>query len=263
MLYQLGESGSISAISSETLIFSGTETCADSSSSRALARPFCEYPKARPASLTSAWTSSRFCGATGEHLPELAGVEALGGESAYALIAFLGADEEAHRAADDPFLTAGPRSISQANRTAASQTTRDRLACEKTGIARPVQQPLRPVRRPVPGVLGDGPPVPRRQVAGQRVHVLPRLQPRLRPREARPQRPISADRSRTARRAPMLATAAALASFVLTSNTIARRLRPSHGNLPQPSHPTSAGTGSLPGALLSRLLTRGHPGQPL
>jgi hypothetical protein len=47
----------------------------------------------------------------------------------------------------------------------------------------------------------------------------------------------------------MLATAAALASFVLTSNMIARRLRPRHGNLPQPPHPTSSGTSSLPGAI--------------
>jgi hypothetical protein len=51
------------------------------------------------------------------------------------------------------------------------------------------QQTLCPGRRAVPGVLGDRPAVPRRQVADQRVQVPPRLQPRLRPREAAPQQP--------------------------------------------------------------------------
>jgi hypothetical protein len=44
-LYQLGESGSSSAISPVTLIFSGTETLGGSSSSRTFVLPFCEYPK--------------------------------------------------------------------------------------------------------------------------------------------------------------------------------------------------------------------------
>ena len=52
-----------------------------------------------------------------------------------------------------------------------------------------IQQPLRLVRRPVPGMPGDAPPVALRQVAHQRGHVLARLQPYLRPREARPQQP--------------------------------------------------------------------------
>jgi hypothetical protein len=43
--------------------------------------------------------------------------------------------------------------------------------------------------RPVPGLLGDRPAVPRRQAAGRRVDVLARLQPGLRPREARPEQP--------------------------------------------------------------------------
>jgi hypothetical protein len=47
--------------------------------------------------------------------------------------------------------------------------------------------------------------------------------------------PIRADRSRTAGRAPILATAAALYSFVLTSNMIPGRLPPSHENLPNPA----------------------------
>ena len=54
---------------------------------------------------------------------------------------------------------------------------------------RPVQQPLGLVRRPVARLLADRPPVPRRQVADQRVQVLPGLQPRLRPRKARPEQP--------------------------------------------------------------------------
>ena len=55
--------------------------------------------------------------------------------------------------------------------------------------ARVVQQPLRPVRRPVPAMPGDAPPVHPRQLAGQRRHVLARLQPRLGPGKARPQQP--------------------------------------------------------------------------
>ena len=52
---------------------------------------------------------------------------------------------------------------------------------------RPVQQPLHPVRRAVSRMLGDRPPVPPRQLADQRRHVLARLLPRLRPGKARPQ----------------------------------------------------------------------------
>lgn len=59
MLYQLGESGNSSAISSATLTFSGTETFDDSSSSRAFVLPFCEYPKVNPAPVISSWTASR------------------------------------------------------------------------------------------------------------------------------------------------------------------------------------------------------------
>jgi len=50
-----------------------------------------------------------------------------------------------------------------------------------------VEQPLGLVRRPVPGVPGDAPPVALRQLAHHRGGVLARLQPRLRPGEARPQ----------------------------------------------------------------------------
>jgi hypothetical protein len=51
----------------------------------------------------------------------------------------------------------------------------------------PVEQPLRPVRRAIPRTLGDRPPIPSAQVAHHRGGVLARLQPRLGPREARPQ----------------------------------------------------------------------------
>ena len=53
--------------------------------------------------------------------------------------------------------------------------------------ARVIEQPLGLIRRPVPGVPGDAPPVPLRQLAHHRGGVLARLQPRLGPGEARPQ----------------------------------------------------------------------------
>ena len=43
-----------------------------------------------------------------------------------------------------------------------------------------VEQPLRPLRRPVTGMLGDRPAVAPGQAAGQGAEVLPGLQPRLR-----------------------------------------------------------------------------------
>jgi hypothetical protein len=52
---------------------------------------------------------------------------------------------------------------------------------------RAVEQPLGPLRRPVPHPLRDRPPVPLGQVADQRPEVLARLQPRPRPRKTRPQ----------------------------------------------------------------------------
>jgi hypothetical protein len=54
MLYQLGESGSSSAISSMILIFSGTAALGDRSSSRTFALPFREDPKAIPVASTDA-----------------------------------------------------------------------------------------------------------------------------------------------------------------------------------------------------------------
>ena len=69
----------------------------------------------------------------------------------------------------------------------ATANRRTTLIAAQASQRRVVQQPLRPVRRPVPGMPGDAPPVPPRQLADQRRHVLARLQPRLRPGKARPQ----------------------------------------------------------------------------
>ena len=60
---------------------------------------------------------------------------------------------------------------------------------------RAVQQPLRPVRRAVPGMLGDRPPVALRHLAGQRRYVFSGLLPRFRPGGAYGlSRPISSAR---------------------------------------------------------------------
>ena len=87
----------------------------------------------------------------------------------------------------------------------------------KLVLAGPVQQPLRLARRPVAGVLGDRPTVPRRQVTGQRVQVLPACSHVCVRLKRDRSRPVRADRSRTALEAPILAAAAASVSFVLTS----------------------------------------------
>ena len=50
---------------------------------------------------------------------------------------------------------------------------------------RPAEQPLHPVRRPVPGPLGQRPAITSRQITHQRSGVLAGLQPRLHPRETR------------------------------------------------------------------------------
>jgi hypothetical protein len=82
---------------------------------------------------------------------------------------------------------------------------------------RPVEQPLRPVRRAVPRTLGDPPPVPSPQVAHHRSGVLARLQPRLGPREAWPQQLQQLSTFPRASAAPILAAAAAFDSVVLTN----------------------------------------------
>ena len=59
--------------------------------------------------------------------------------------------------------------------------------CREGIPARPVQQPLRLVRRPVTHQPRHAPPVPLRQLAHHRAQVLARLQPQLHARETRPQ----------------------------------------------------------------------------
>ncbi len=83
--------------------------------------------------------------------------------------------------------------------------------------ARPVEQPLSPLRRPVTHLLRDRPPVPLRQAADQRPHILARLQPRLRPHETRPSTPAAHHASRAASAAPILAAAAAFGFVVFTN----------------------------------------------
>jgi hypothetical protein len=105
---------------------------------------------------------------------------------------------------------------------------------------RPVQQPLGTVRRPVPAILSDRPPVPRRQLAGQRVHVLPRLQPCLRPREARPQRP---QQGRPLPHGPARAYPGSSSRLVFIcphKQHDRGRLRSRHSNLSHPSHHASS-----------------------
>jgi len=75
----------------------------------------------------------------------------------------------------------------QRPRYAAPPRTGAPRSSRRTCPDRVVQQMLRPVRPPVPAAPGDTPPVHPRQLAGQRRHVLPRLQPRLGPGKARPQ----------------------------------------------------------------------------
>jgi hypothetical protein len=100
----------------------------------------------------------------------------------------------------------------------------------------PVQQPLLPVRRPVPGVLCDRPPVPRRQVAGQRGHLLARVQPRLRPGEAGPQQ-AQQDRPLPHRPAGPYPGGSSRPCFICSHKlTISGRLPPFHSN---PKPPTS------------------------
>jgi hypothetical protein len=52
---------------------------------------------------------------------------------------------------------------------------------------RPVEQPLGLIRRPVPGLLSDRPPVTPGHLAHQRRGILARLQPWLHPNKTRPQ----------------------------------------------------------------------------
>jgi hypothetical protein len=89
---------------------------------------------------------------------------------------------------------------------------------------RPVEQPLRPVRRLVSGMLGDRRAIALRQPADQRTHILARLQPRLGPHKTRPQHRYQLSALPGAQPRPILAAAAASDFVVLTNHMIARRL---------------------------------------
>ena len=94
------------------------------------------------------------------------------------------------------------------------------------------QQPLGLTRCPVARLLGGRPSVPRRQVAGQRGHVLPRLQPRLRPREARPQQSHQGRPLPRRLADPYPGSGSRLVLICPHKHMIPRRLRSSHGNHP-------------------------------
>ena len=96
-------------------------------------------------------------------------------------------------------------------------------------------------RRPVPGVLGDRPPVPRWQVADQRGHVLARLQPRLRPPKARPQQ-AHQGRPLPHRLPGPYSGSSSRPCFICSHKLmISGRLHSFHGNLPRPPRLTRPG----------------------
>ena len=108
--------------------------------------------------------------------------------------------------------------------------TPDRAHHRRLVPRRPVQQPLHPGRRPVARLLGDRPPVPRRKVAHQRIHVLPGLQPRLRPREARPDQPHQGRPLPQRPPCPYPGDSSRLVFICQHKHMIPRRLPSSHGN---------------------------------
>lgn len=100
---------------------------------------------------------------------------------------------------------------------------------------RPVQQPLRPVRRPVPGMLSDGPPIALRYLTDQRRYISARVLPRLRPHEARPQPPQQL--GSCTHRTPSLypGSSSRLRFCCPHKHMIDRRLRPRHTTPPHPA----------------------------
>ena len=103
----------------------------------------------------------------------------------------------------------------------------------------PVQQPLHPGRRLIARLLADRPAVPRRQVAGQRVHVLPGLQPGLRPGEARPEQLYQGRPFPQRPPCPYPGSSSRLVFICQHKHMIPRRLLSSHRNLRNP-HFTAA-----------------------
>ena len=87
---------------------------------------------------------------------------------------------------------------------------------------RPVEQPLRPVRRPVPGMLGDSPPVAPGQLADHAETYLPACSHGSGRAKHGRSSPSSSSRFRPSP-APIL-TAAAASDFVVVTHMIARRL---------------------------------------
>ena len=115
------------------------------------------------------------------HLPRAPQVLALDSRGGLAGLFLPGlVDRPDHQAAPPP---PAPRRVLQPGRREPAHH-----AHRGEGVpARVIEQPLGPVRRLVPGVPGDAPPVSLRQLAHHRGGVLARLQPRLRPGETRPQ----------------------------------------------------------------------------
>ena len=106
---------------------------------------------------------------------------------------------------------------------------------------RPVQQPLHPVRRPVPGMLGDRPPVPLRQLADQRGHVPARMLPRPRPGKAPPQGAHQLSPFTDRPPSPYPGSSSRLRFICPHKHMIVRRLRPRHTNPCVPPGQTANG----------------------
>jgi hypothetical protein len=91
---------------------------------------------------------------------------------------------------------------------------------------RAAEQPLSPLRRPVPGLLRNRPPVPPGQVTGYSSHILTCLPPRLHPRKARPQQPQQLTTLPGRQRGPYPGSRSRLRFCRSHEHMIGRRLRP-------------------------------------
>ena len=103
---------------------------------------------------------------------------------------------------------------------------------------RAVEQPLRPLRLPVPCPLRDRPAVPLGQLADQGSHVLARLQPRPRPHKTRPQQSQQLTAFPGRHRGPYPGGSSRLRFCCCHERMIDRRLRRVD---PGPSAPSAAG----------------------